>query len=242
MLTVVVLTRNEEANLAKCLDSLKFCDEILIVDDSSTDTTLEIAKKHKARVVQHALNSDFSAQRNYALSQITSGWILFVDADEVVTPELAAEIHKAVQKSDITGCFLPREDILWAKHMHYGDTKASLLRLARRGAGEWHGKVHETWHVTGQTATLGHPLLHYPHPTVSDFLRHINFYSTLRAAELKSSSYKTNLYEIIFYPIGKFFYLYLYRLGFLDNTQGFLSAMMMAFYSFLVRGKLYLSS
>jgi len=242
MLTVVVLTRNEEANLAKCLDSLKFCDEILIVDDSSTDTTLEIAKKHKARVVQHALNSDFSAQRNYALSQITSGWILFVDADEVVTPELAAEIQNAIQKSGFVGYFLPREDILWGKHMHYGDTKASLLRLARRGAGEWHGKVHETWQVTGRTAALRHPLLHYPHPTVTAFLRHINFYSTLRAAELKSTGYKTNIFEIIFYPIGKFLYLGIWKLGFADGNQGFVSAMMMAFYSFLVRGKLYLQT
>src|SRR3989344_2887788 len=152
MLTVVVLTRNEEANLAKCLDSLKFCDEILIVDDSSTDTTLEIAKKHKARVVQHALNSDFSAQRNYALSQITSGWILFVDADEVVTPELAAEIHKAIQKSGFVGYFLPREDILWGKHMHYGDTKASLLRLARRGGGGGGGDKHADARLTRPTA------------------------------------------------------------------------------------------
>ena len=249
MLTGVVLTHNEQDGLDRCLDALKFCDEILVVDDNSTDKTLEITKKYKARVVQHALNGDFSAQRNFALSQIKSGlpagrqgWILFVDADEVVTPELAAEIQNAIQKSGFVGYFLPREDILWGKHMHYGDTKASLLRLARRGAGEWHGKVHETWQVTGRTAALRHPLLHYPHPTVTAFLRHINFYSTLRAAELKSTGYKTNIFEIIFYPIGKFLYLGIWKLGFADGNQGFVSAMMMAFYSFLVRGKLYLQT
>lgn len=249
MLTGVVLTRNEEANLAKCLDALKFCDEILLVDDNSTDKTLEIAKKYKARVVQHALNGDFSAQRNWAISQIKSGlpagrqgWILFIDADEVVSPELASEITGTLFKGpSFLGYFLPREDILWGKHMHYGNTRTSLLRLARRGAGEWQGKVHETWQNTGRTAALRHPLLHYPHPTITDFLQHINTYSTLRAGELRAAGIKTNLLEIFFYPVGKFLYLGIWKLGFADGVRGFISAMMMAFYSFLVRGKLYLS-
>lgn len=242
MLTAVVLTHNEENNLAKCLDSLKFCDEILVVDDNSTDKTFEIAKKYKARVVQHALNGDFSAQRIFALSQIKSGWILFIDADEIVPPPLASEITGRLLKGDsFLGFFIPRVDYLWGKHMHHGDTKTSLLRLARRGAGEWQGKVHETWHVTGRTGVLTHPLLHYPHPTITDFLRHINIYSTLRAGELRAAGIKTNLLEIIFYPVGKFLYLWIWKLGLADGTRGFISALTMAFYSFLVRGKLYLS-
>lgn len=241
MLTGVILTHNEEASLTRCLDALKFCDEILVIDDNSTDKTLEIAKKHQARVVQHSLNGDFSAQRNFAISQVKSGWILFVDADEIVTPELASEIQPSIQKSGNVSYFLPREDILWGKHKHYGDTKTSLLRLARRGAGEWTGRVHETWQVSGATSTLKNPLLHYPHQTLTEFLRHISFYSTLRARELKSQGYKTNILEIILYPIFKFLYLWVWKLGFADGNQGFVSAMMMAFYSFLVRGKLYLS-
>lgn len=241
MLTGVVLTLNEEANLAACLDSLKFCDEIFVIDDNSTDKTLKIAKKHHATVVQHPLNNDFAAQRNFALSQVKSGWILFVDADEIVSPELVAEIKRRLLKGDsFLGYFIPRVDYLWGKRLDHGDTKTSLLRLARRQAGEWQGKVHETWQISGTTSTLTHPLLHHPHPTITSFLRHINLYSTLRARELKDQGHKTNLFEIIFYPIGKFLYLYLYRIGLFDGTQGFISAMMMAFYSFLVRGKLYL--
>lgn len=241
MLTGIVLTRNEEANLAKCLESLKFCDEILVVDDHSTDKTLEIAKKHHATVIQHPLNDNFAAQRNFALAQIKSGWILFVDADEIVTPELASEIIGTLLKGlSFLGYFLPREDILWGKNMRHGDTRTSLLRLARRGAGEWQGKVHETWHVTGRTSVLTHSLLHYPHPSVTDFLRHINYYSTLRANELKFSGHNTNIIEIIFYPVFKFLYLGIWKFGFADGVPGFVSAMMMAFYSFLVRGKLFL--
>lgn len=241
MLTGVVLTRNEEANLATCLDSLKFCDEIMVVDDNSTDKTLEIAKKHHATVVQHPLNEDFAAQRNFALAQIKSGWILFVDADEIVSPELILEIKRRLLKGDsFTGFFIPRVDYLWEKRLDHGDTKTSLLRLAHRGAGKWQGKVHETWKIEGNVDNLKNYLIHYPHPTITDFLRHINSYSTIRASELHSSRYKTDIFEIFLYPIGKFLYLYFYRLGLLDGTHGFISAMMMAFYSFLVRGKLYL--
>ncbi|TSC87290.1 MAG: glycosyltransferase [Microgenomates group bacterium Gr01-1014_16] len=248
MLTGVVLTRNEEANLDKCLTSLKFCDEILIIDDNSTDKTAEIAKNHGAKVVKHSLNADFATQRNFALSQIKSGlpagrqgWILFLDADELVTPELASEITRRLLKGDsFLGYLIPRLDILWGKQLKHGDTKTSLLRLARHGAGGWVGKVHETWQVSGTTSTLKNSLLHYPHPTITDFLHHINFYSTLRAQELKNQNHRTNILEIIFYPIFKFLYLWIWKLGFADGNQGFMSAMMMAFYSFLVRGKLYL--
>lgn len=241
MLTGVILAHNEEVNLDRCLDSLKFCDKILVIDDNSTDKTPEIAKKHHAPVVHHPLNSNFAALRNFALSQIKSGWILFVDADELVSQELAAEISGRLLKGDsFLGYLLSREDILWGKRMRHGDTKTSLLRLARRGAGEWVGKVHETWQITGRTATLTHPLLHYPHPTVTDFLRRINYYSTLRAEELRSSGYKTNILEVIFFPFFKFLWIWIWKLGFVDGVQGSISAMMMAFYSFLVRGKLYL--
>ncbi|MBI2008189.1 glycosyltransferase family 2 protein [Candidatus Amesbacteria bacterium] len=245
MLTGVVLTHNEQANLDRCLESLKFCDQVLVIDDNSTDDTVQTTQKHQAQVIQHPLSSDFATQRNYALSQIKSGWILFVDADEVVPPELATEITGTLLKgqsfSGYSGYFIPRVDYLWGKRLDHGDTKILLLRLARRGAGEWVGKVHETWQVSGSTATLTHPLLHYPHPTVTDFLRHINYYSTLRAGELHASGYKTNIFEIIFYPVLKFLWLWIWKLGFADGVRGFISAMMMAFYSFLVRGKLYLS-
>lgn len=242
MLTAVVLAHNEEKSLPECLTHLNFCDAIMVIDDQSTDGTTKTARRFpKVRVVTHSLDGDFSAQRNFALSQVKSGWILFVDADEVVSPALGQEICRTIAHPECVGFYLPRLDILWGQKMRRGDTRASLLRLARKGAGIWTGRVHESWQITGRTGSLIEPLLHYPHPTVTSFLHHLNYYSTLKAREFYDSGRETNVLEIVFGPIYRFLYHYLFRLGFLDGTPGFISAMMMAFYMFLVAGKLYLA-
>jgi glycosyltransferase involved in cell wall biosynthesis len=241
MLTAVILTKNEEVNLDACLKSLSFCDRLLIIDDNSTDNTVKIAKRYKARFIIHLLEGNFSAQRNFALSCTEAGWVLFIDPDERVSPELANEISQATKRNDCTGFYIPRRDVLWGKQLRYGDTgNIRLLRLAKRTAGNWVGKVHETWSVEGRVDTLVRPIFHYPHPSVDDFLKHLNFYSSIRADELKYTGEKPSVTQIIFYPVGKFLYLYFFRLGLLDGTAGFIHAMLMSFYSFLVRGKLYL--
>lgn len=241
MLTAVVLAKNEEENLPRCLQAVGFCDQVVVVDDDSSDNTRQKALALGARVFSHSLQGDFATQRNWILAQIRSHWVLFVDADEVVSAKLADEIKKAIKKVDHKGFLIPRWDYLWGKKLRHGDAGGTwLLRLARRGAGRWQGRVHETWQVEGRKGSLKHPIFHYSHPAVSDFLRHLNQYSSLRAQELFASGRRSNLLQIVFYPVFKFLYLYLFSRGFLDGTPGFISAMMMAFYSFLVRGKLYL--
>ncbi|HJZ04476.1 MAG TPA: glycosyltransferase family 2 protein, partial [Patescibacteria group bacterium] len=113
MLTAVVLARNEAQILPRSLKSLKFCDAILVIDDNSTDNTIQVAQKYKVKVVSHALAGNFASQRNFALSQIKSGWALFVDADEVVTPNLAEEISKELKNPLFHAYFLKREDVMW---------------------------------------------------------------------------------------------------------------------------------
>ena len=130
---------------------------------------------------------------------------------------------------------------MWGKKLTHGDVwGVRLLRLARRGAGDWHGAVHEHWQIEGNVGVLRHSLNHYPHPTLVEFLQEINRYSTLRARELHTAGQRATLLQIIFYPLLKFKYLYFLKLGLLDGTAGFVHAMTMAFYSFLVRGKLWL--
>lgn len=241
MLTGVVLTKNEQENIKKCIDSLSFCDQVIVVDDESTDATVNIAKKAQAKVVSHSLNNDYSAQRNWAIEQVKSGWILFVDADEEVSPKLAAEITSQIEKIEYKGFLIPRVDLMWGRQLHHGDVgNVKIMRLARKGAGKWQGKVHETWGVEGRVGVLRNPLLHYPHPTMTAFLKRINLYSTIRAKELFKEEIKTNLVQISFFPLGKFLYLYILKLGFLDGTAGFVHSMTMAFYTFLTRGKLWL--
>jgi len=241
MISAIVLTKNEEANIESCLEKLKWCDEIIVIDDNSTDRTASIAAKIGAKVIFHPLNNDFSATRNYALDQAHEKWVLYVDADEHVSFELQKEILKAINDISIKSFQLKRLDYFFGKQLKFGDTgNTKLIRLVRRGSGEWVGKVHETWKTGGKVGELKNPLKHYPHKSIVEFLRHINFYSSLRALELKSNNSTSSVTEIICYPIGKFLYLYIFTLGFLDGARGAIHAFMMSFYSFLVRAKLYL--
>lgn len=240
MLTAIVLTKNEEKNIEKCLNSLKFCDQTVVVDDKSTDNTVKLAKKLGARVLEHRM-ANYGQQHNWALDQVKSTWILFVDADEVVSQELGDSIQEIVKKNDANGYLIHRVDYMWGHKFRFGDVgNLWLLRLAKRGAGVWKGEVHETWEIDGRVGKLKGDLNHYPHQTVVEFLKHLNNYSTIRANEFYKLGRKTNILEIVFGPIWRFAYLFICKLGFLDGTAGFVHAMLMAFYMFLVAGKLFL--
>lgn len=240
MVTAVVLTKNEEKNIVDCLEGLRFCDEILVVDDNSEDRTEEIAKRFNVKIIKHSLNDDFSKQRNFALENVSSGWVLFVDADERINEVLAKEISYATLDDKNEGYLLKRDDIIWGKRLKYGETGGmKFLRLAKKGLGQWEGKVHEEWRIKGKIGTLSNHIDHYPHQTVGEFLKEINYYTDLRAQELYSKGVSVRWYGILFYPKAKFLLNYFLRLGILDGLPGFVFAIMMSFHSFLVRGKLW---
>lgn len=130
---------------------------------------------------------------------------------------------------------------MWGKELRHGETgRIKLLRLAKRKAGKWQRPVHETWEISGKIGELKNPLLHFPHPTMAEFLGNINFYTTLDAQEFFRQGKKVGGWQIIAYPSGKFVVNYFLKLGFLDGMAGFLVAAMMSFHSLLVRGKLWL--
>jgi glycosyltransferase involved in cell wall biosynthesis len=240
-LSAIILTKNEEKNIEACLKSASFCDEIIVIDDNSSDKTVAIAKKLGANVISHSLANDFAKQRNFGLSQATSEWVLFLDADERISKELQKEIIQVTKKeSKISGYYIKRLDFMWGRFLQHGETgDLYFLRLAKKTAGKWVGKVHESWVSTQPTSELRETLLHYPHINMQEFLREINFYSTLRAQELFDQKQKTSVFQIIFYPTGKFFINYILKLGFLDGTPGLIFAICMSFHSFLARGKLW---
>lgn len=243
MISVVILTKNEEKNIEDCLRSLDFCDEIIVIDDNSEDKTVELAKKSKAKVFTRTLNNDFSRQRNFGLEKARGEWILFIDADERVTPSLCDEIIQ-LTNNPITQCngfYIKRRDFMWESELKYGETgNIKLLRLARKDAGKWEGKVHEKWKVNGKLGELKNPLLHYPHQTITEFLREINFYTDIRVQELYEKGASVYWWSIILYPKVKFFRNFFIKKGFLDGLPGLILALMMSFHSFLVRGKLWL--
>lgn len=241
-LSVVILTNNEENNIVDCLESLSWCDDVVVIDDNSQDMTVELAKKNGATVITNSLSDNFSSQRNFGLKQAKYEWVLFVDADERVTDELKKEIqYRISQKNqEVAGYFIKRCDILWGKKLQYGETSnILLLRLAKKDVGLWLGAVHETWQVKGQKGVLESELFHYPHPTIGEFISEVNRYSDIRAKELFSQEVTTSWIKILLYTKGKFFYDYILLQGFRDGIEGILVAVSMAFHSFLVRSKLW---
>lgn len=249
MISVIILTKNEEKNILDCLESISWADEIIIIDDNSEDRTLDVVRQlslvKKIKIYKKSLENDFSNQRNYALSKATKEWVLFLDADERVSNDLREELNTLIvnEKNEhkYDGFYIKRKDILWGKMLKHGEIgNIKLLRLARKKAGVWYGKVHEEWQVEGKISDLENYLIHYPHQTVSEFLKEINFYTSIRARELYEKKVQVSLLDIIIYPKAKFILNYFIRLGFLDGIEGFIFAIFMSFHSFMVRGKLWL--
>ncbi len=240
-LSAVVLTKNEEKNIDQCLKSLFFCDEIIVVDDYSTDKTLLIAKKYKAKIFKNKLSDDFSKQRNYALKKAKGGWVLFVDADEIVSNKLATEIGNKIIDNKYDGFFIQRKDIFLGKILNYGEVgDVKLLRIAKKNKGFWIRPVHETWQVEGEIGYLQNPLLHKSHNNIKSLLAKINFYTTINAKYLGSNKTQIKTIDLIIYPSIKFVHNYLLKMGFMDSIEGLIFALMMSFHSFLTRAKLYL--
>lgn len=241
-ISAVILTKNEEKNISECLKTLSFCDERIVIDDNSSDKTREVAKKEGAIVIERSSRGDFAAQRNFGLAKASGNWILFVDADERVSEELAEEIYQQTSQflTSANGFMIKRQDILWGKPLRFGDAgNKTFLRLARKEKGKWVGKVHERWEIIGEVKTLHNPLQHFPHTSVASFLTKINYYSTLRAQELFMMKKRVSFFSVLLYPLGKFITNYCIKQGFRDGTVGIIHALMMSFHSFLVRGKLW---
>ncbi|MCL4354089.1 glycosyltransferase family 2 protein [Patescibacteria group bacterium] len=240
MISTIILTKNEEKNIVDCLESLGWCDEVIVVDDDSDDRTIELAQRFKVKIFKRKLDNDFSAQRNFAISKAKNDWVLFLDADERIPDLLAIEIIEKTKEQGVDAYYIERIDVMWGKVLMHGETgNIKLLRLARKGKGNWANKVHEKWVIRGNTSVLKNVFYHYPHQKLSEFLREINYYTDVRSEELFNMKIKTSWLEIIFYPLGKFIVNFFLKLGFLDGTRGLVLATVMSFHSFLVRSKLW---
>lgn len=238
-LTVIVLAKNEEESIKNCLECVKFADEILLIDDNSSDKTVEIAKKFKAKVIHKKLKS-FSEQRNLALEKSSNKWVLFLDADESVGEDFQREIEEKITSEKHDGYYIKRKDFFMGKEMKFGDLHNNwLLRLGRKDKGMWEGDVHEIWVIKGNISKLENSIIHNPHKEIKSFIAKLNNYSSIRAKELFNKRRQSSVISIILYPVGKFIKLYILKLGFRDGTHGFVHSVFMSFYSFLVRAKLF---
>lgn len=240
-IALFLVTKNEEKNLPKCLDSVKdLVSEIIVVDSESTDKTLEIAKTYGAEVYTHPFH-DFVSQKNLALSKVTCPWALSLDADETLTPELTAEIKKALEAPLVSGYFLPRVNFFLGKQMkHSGLHREYILRLVRTDRARFTGgMVHEELEVKGKTALLQNGFLHYSYMSLDDYFSKLNKYTSLAAEHMRQQGKKFSLFYVLATAPFQFFKRYFLKLGFLDGVQGLIWAVLSNFYIFVKYIKLW---
>lgn len=228
------MTKNEERNLPRCLEAVRWVDEILILDSGSTDGTLEIAKKFGARVQQQAWEG-FGKQKQKGVDLASGEWVLSIDADEVVTPELKAEIASRLSTDNgIAGYYLKRKAYFLDRFVRYGGWYPDwVLRLFKKGKGHFTpARVHESVILDGPAVKLEADLLHYTDPDFSHYLSKLNRYTDLSARELFDRGESGSLFKILANPAAKFFSQYFLKVGFLDGRAGFILAGGSAFHVF----------
>lgn len=234
MLTSVVLNHLSLKEIKPTLDSLKFSDEILIIQDKKHFLNVEKLPA-KVKLFHRSLSADFSAQRNFAIKKARGDWILFVDSDETISPQLAKEIKTATQK-DFSGYFIPRQDIFYSRTLKYGETgQTKLLRLAKKKAGTFTRSVHENWQVRGRVGDLSSPLLHYKKNLTIGFIERMRLYGPIDGRSLDNENKHFSVFRFLLNPPGKFLLNYIVRRGFLDGLLGLFHAYLMSVQSFTVR-------
>jgi glycosyltransferase involved in cell wall biosynthesis len=233
-LSVAIVTLNEEENIGRTLESVRWADEIVLIDSGSTDRTCKIARQYGAKVVIEPWRG-FVAQKNYALEHCTQAWVLALDGDEEVSAGLAEEIKSVIDDPNlVSGYWIPRKNLFLGRWMRHGgfypDPK---LRLFRRGEGFSTGRdPHDRYELKheGKTAELKNAMIHHTYPTLDLYLEHMNRYSGVWNKVLGAKSRPFRVSEIVARPFLTFVYNYVFRLGFLDGREGLLLHMYHAGY------------
>jgi glycosyltransferase involved in cell wall biosynthesis len=236
-LSVAIITLNEEDNLARTLASVRFADEIVVVDSGSTDRTIEIAKSFGAKVFSEAWKG-FALQKNSAIDHCVGTWVLSLDADEELTEELQAEIGRMLEADaqtvpQVDGYRLRLRHVFLGRWMRYGgyypDMKLTLFRrVTPSGAAHFTDRpVHESVQVDGRVETMEKDFLHHGYPNLEIYLEHMNRYSTLGARIVAakgkvSRSWPAFCWNVALVPLLTFVWNYFLRLGFLDGREGLL--------------------
>lgn len=232
-LSATIIAKNEEAKIGDCIDSLAFCDEIIVVDSGSEDMTVEIAKEKGARVIEREWIS-YANQKNFANDQARGAWVLCLDADERVSKSLRDEVVAAVENPRADVYSMPRLVYYlnrWIRHSGwYPDRKERLFRKER---GRWsEEQVHERLLYTGRAKILSGDLYHLSFDDISDHLHTINNFTDLAAKERIENNGDAGIISILFRPPATFIKMYFLKLGFLDGVAGFCIASLSSYHVF----------
>lgn len=239
-ISVVLIVRNEEDKIELCLKALEaWVSEIIVVDSGSEDRTCALAARYTPHIFQRTFDH-YAAQKNFAISKATQPWVLSLDADEIVTPELADEIQRMIQSDPPkNGFYLMRHNRIFGKYLKYGGQgPEKILRLFRRGTGRFEQPIHEFLVVEGEKDVLDGALLHFCIHSVGEYVDKLQKYTDFEAEWLYERKASCGFFQLYLHPFVRFVYYYGFRLGFLDGYEGFLYQALSSFYYFLKQTKL----
>lgn len=239
--SVYVLTFNNRRTIERCLKSLPWAEELVVVDSGSTDGTFEICQRYTDKVFR----KEFQGHRDqyqYAADLTTGAWIMFVDADEEVPPELAEEIGDVLKNraEGIDGFFVYRQTYYLGKWIRFGGWYPDgEIRLYRRDKGRWEGGLHAKIEVAGPVAVLKNKYLHYTYRDLSDQIQTIDQYSKIAAEDMDRSGETFSLFKLLFHPPFRLIKEYLLKGGFRDGLPGFVIIVSTMYYVFIKYAKLW---
>lgn len=239
-LSVVVSAYNEEKSLGRCLASVSFADEIIVVDNESQDKTAEIAKKYTSKIFSQKNILMLNTNKNYGFGKATSDWILNLDADEEIPKELAKEIQILIKSNPKeNGFWMKRKNIIFGKWITHGLWwPDKQIRLFRKNNGKFPCvHIHEYIAIEGPTSELSEPYTHYNYESVSQYLHKIDRASTSEAITLRDTNHPLVWYDAIRFPFSDFLKIYFAQEGYRDGLHGLVLAIFQAFYSFTVFAK-----
>ena len=239
-LAVLILTYNEEKNICDCMQSVDFADEVIVIDSGSTDRTVELATQLGAKCIDHPMDEGFSGQRNFALTQTKAEWVLFLDADERIMPELAAEIRAVVKENKENAYEILRINVVFGTIVkHGGHSPDYSLRLYPREAIKWQGLVHEQALVSLPVNKLKNHMLHHTYTNWDRYFFKFNQYTTMMADQMHKRGKKARFTDITFRPWAGFLRFYVFKSGWRDGKIGFILAVFHFFYTMTKYVKLY---
>lgn len=240
-LTVIILAKNEEQNIKDCIETVAFADEVLVIDDFSSDATPDIARSMGARVIQHAMNGDWGGQQTFAIKEAKSKWILFLDADERISSELGREITAAVKRDEPKAYWIQRRNRFHHNEATHGVLRPDyVLRLMPAEGSYVEGYVHPAIITPYEEAKLTGPMYHYTYDNWHQYFNKFNNYTTLAAEKYRDAGKSCSFVkDILLRPQWAFFKVYVLDKGFLDGKLGFILSVNHYFYTMIKYVKLY---
>ncbi|MDO5059391.1 MAG: glycosyltransferase family 2 protein [Neisseria sp.] len=241
-LSVLILARNEERNIRDCIESVLFAGEIIVIDDFSSDNTREIAESLGAKVIQRSLDGDWGGQQTFAVQQASQPWILFLDADERISPQLAEEIRETVQNAaPDTAYWIQRKNRFHHNKAEHGTLRPDYVcRLMPSENVRVEGFVHPKIVHPYQDGKLTQPMYHYTYDNWDQYFRKFDQYTRLSAEKYYEAGKKASFFkDIVLRPIWAFIKVYFFDKGFLDGKLGWILAVNHYFYTMTKYVRLY---